>query len=150
MPVQIADAVASACAALRQRAVAPAQGNSTDRPSGGQLTLHDLMATARQQAGQELGALAQKVEPLSTWNDIVLPDDALVQLRELCGWVAHRQRVLGAWGFGQKLSRGKGVNALFSGPSGTGKTMAAEIIANELSLDLYKIDLSSVRQQVHR
>jgi SpoVK/Ycf46/Vps4 family AAA+-type ATPase len=56
----------------------------------------------------------------------------------------HQQRVLGTWGFDRKLSQGKGVNVLFAGPSGTGKTMAAEIIANELGLDLYKIDLSGI------
>jgi SpoVK/Ycf46/Vps4 family AAA+-type ATPase len=62
----------------------------------------------------------------------------------MCQRVAYRHRVLGEWGFDLKLSLGKGVSSLFSGPSGTGKTMAAEIIANELGLDLYKIDLSGV------
>jgi SpoVK/Ycf46/Vps4 family AAA+-type ATPase len=62
----------------------------------------------------------------------------------MCQRVTHRQRVLGDWGFDRKLSLGKGVNALFAGPSGTGKTMAAEIIANELGLDLYKINLAGV------
>jgi SpoVK/Ycf46/Vps4 family AAA+-type ATPase len=65
-------------------------------------------------------------------------------LREICQRVVHGYRVLSEWGFGRKLSLGKGVNALFAGPSGTGKTMAAEIIANALQLDLYKIDLSGV------
>jgi SpoVK/Ycf46/Vps4 family AAA+-type ATPase len=78
------------------------------------------------------------------WDDIVLPEDSLAQLREICQRVAHRHRVLGEWGFDRKLSLGKGVNALFAGPSGTGKTMAAEIIANALGLDLYRIDLAGV------
>jgi SpoVK/Ycf46/Vps4 family AAA+-type ATPase len=74
----------------------------------------------------------------------VLPEDTLSQVREICRRVANRQRVFGDWGFDGKLSLGKGVNALFAGSSGTGKTMTAEIIARELGLDLFKIDLSGV------
>jgi SpoVK/Ycf46/Vps4 family AAA+-type ATPase len=88
--------------------------------------------------------LAQKITPKYTWKDIVLPEDVLQQLYAICDQVKYRHMVYGEWGFDQKLSLGKGLNALFSGPSGTGKTMAAEIIANELQLDLYKIDLSTV------
>jgi SpoVK/Ycf46/Vps4 family AAA+-type ATPase len=73
-----------------------------------------------------------------------LPDDALDQLRELCARVVNRHRVLDDWGFGSRLSLGTGANALFAGPSGTGKTMAAEIIAREVGLDLFKINLSAV------
>jgi SpoVK/Ycf46/Vps4 family AAA+-type ATPase len=75
---------------------------------------------------------------------LVLPENTLTQLHEICNHVRHRHRVLGEWRFERKLSYGKGLSALFVGPSGTGKTMAAEVIANELQLDLYKIDLSSV------
>ena len=103
-----------------------------------------LFASARLQTGHDLGSLARKVEPRYTWPDIVLPPDAVAQLREICQRVVYRRRVLDEWGFDRKLSLGKGVSALFTGPSGTGKTMAAEILANELGLDLYKIDLSSV------
>ena len=66
------------------------------------------------------------------------------QLREIINQVKYRNIVFGDWGFNHKLSRGKGLNVLFSGPPGTGKTMAAEVIANELNLDLYKIDLSQI------
>lgn len=107
-------------------------------------TIKDIFSAARAQSGHELAELAPKVEVKYTWDDIVLPGDALVQLREMCQRVIYRHCVLGEWGFGRKLSLGKGVNALFSGPSGTGKTMAAEIVANDLGLDLYKIDLSGV------
>lgn len=107
-------------------------------------TLKDILAAARAQSGHELAALAPKVDARYTWDDIVLPQEAMTQLREICQRVAYRHRVMGEWGFDSKLSLGKGINALFSGPSGTGKTMAAEIIANELGLDLYKIDLSGV------
>jgi SpoVK/Ycf46/Vps4 family AAA+-type ATPase len=88
--------------------------------------------------------LAHHIQPVYTWDDIILPPDPLVQLREICYAVQYRPTVYTQWGFEQKLSRGKGTNAIFTGPSGTGKTMAAEIIANELGLDLYKIDLSAV------
>lgn len=127
------------------RAVHLAKQNAIVRdPKNGHLTLADLVAGCRMQSQTQIKNLAQKIEPTYTWNDIVLPEDAVAQLREICQRVRHRHRVFIEWGFGRKLSQGKGINALFAGPSGTGKTMAAEIIANELQLDLYKIDLSGV------
>jgi SpoVK/Ycf46/Vps4 family AAA+-type ATPase len=142
-PGQIADAVTAARnqALWRTATQAPDQGSARFRA---QPTISDLLTAARAQCGHDLATLAHKIEPVYTWADIVLPDDALAQLRETCQRVVHGHRVLSEWGFGRKLSLGKGVNALFAGPSGTGKTMAAEIIANELQLDLYKIDLSGV------
>jgi AAA+ superfamily predicted ATPase len=110
-----------------------------DRPA-----LEDLFAAARAQSGRQLAALARRITPACRWDEIVLPDDVLAQLREICAQAGGRERVLGAWGFGRKLPRGTGVCALFAGPSGTGKTMAAELIAGELGLDLYAIDLASV------
>lgn len=107
-------------------------------------TLPELTRAARLQTGHKLAALADRVVTVATWRDLVLPDDALASLRELCATVAGRERVLGDWGFGRTLSRGTGVTALFSGPSGTGKTMAAEVVANDLRLDLFRIDLSCV------
>ena len=104
----------------------------------------DLFAAARAQCGRDLAALARKIEPKYTWDDIVLPENTSAQLREICSRVVYGNQVLGKWGFDAKLSHGKGVNALFAGPSGCGKTMSAEIIANELQLDLYKIDLAGV------
>ena len=74
----------------------------------------------------------------------MLPVDSTQQLHEICEQVRHRARVFEAWEFDRKLSLGKGLNALFCGPSGTGKTMAAGIVARELGLDLYKIELSGV------
>lgn len=113
-------------------------------PQNGRVTAADLIAGSRLQSQPMLGKLARKVEPHYTWQDIVLPQETLSQLHEICQWVNHRQRVFDDWGFAGKLSQGKGINALFAGPSGTGKTMAAEIIANALQVDLYKIDLSGV------
>jgi SpoVK/Ycf46/Vps4 family AAA+-type ATPase len=88
--------------------------------------------------------LARKIKPRYGWADIVLPKDQLALLLEIVATVRGRPRVLDDWGLGRKLVSSRGVTALFSGPPGTGKTMAAEIIANELGLDLYKIDLSTV------
>jgi hypothetical protein len=104
----------------------------------------DFFAAARAQCGEALGGVADKIVPRATWQDLVLPDDSILQLRELCQRVEYRDRVLEEWGFGRKLSRGRGTAALFSGGSGTGKTMAAEVIANQLGLDLYRIDLARV------
>jgi SpoVK/Ycf46/Vps4 family AAA+-type ATPase len=141
-PGQIAGATVAARNRTAWRAAARTEDQAPERP--GQTSLQDLFAAARAQSGHELDKLARSIEPLYSWDDIVLPEDTLAQLREICQRVAHRHRVLGEWGFDRKLSLGKGVTALFAGPSGTGKTMAAEIIARELGLDLYKIDLSSV------
>ena len=147
---QIAAAVATGAqlALLRAAETSLLPGGAAAENLSG-ITLADLFGAARAQSGHDL-ALAgaemgvQKVTPVYQWQDIVLPQDTVAQLHEICQRVEHQPRVLGAWGFGKKLSRGKGVNALFVGTSGTGKTMAAEILANALGLDLYKIDLSNV------
>ena len=109
-----------------------------------EVTRAELYAACRTQSHHKLVELAVKIEPRYCWDDLVLPLDRRERLRELCNQVAHRHRVFGDWGFGRKLSQGRGISALFAGPSGTGKTMAAEVIAHELQLDLYKIDLSGV------
>lgn len=109
-----------------------------------EMVVDDLFAAARAQSGRELATLARKIEPMTTWHRLVLPDDVTAQLHELVQRAAAQVRVMDTWGFAQTLSRGKGTSALFAGPSGTGKTMAAEIIARDLGVDLYQIDLSSV------
>jgi SpoVK/Ycf46/Vps4 family AAA+-type ATPase len=113
-------------------------------PDDVRISMDDLCAACRAQANPKLGALARKIEPMFEWDDIVLPPDQLAQLTEVCNQTRHRHMVYGEWGFDRKLSLGKGLTALFTGPPGTGKTMAAEVIANRLRLDLYKIDLSQV------
>jgi cytidylate kinase len=109
-----------------------------------EVTRAELYAACRNQSHHKLAELAVKIEPHYHWDDLVLPLDKRERLRELCDQVVHRHRVFGDWGFGRKLGHGRGISALFAGPSGTGKTMAAEVIAHELQLDLYKIDLSGV------
>lgn len=112
------------------------------------LTQADLLAGCRAESSRHLVTLAQKVTPRRSWQDLVLPKGTLAQLQELCQQVQHRKQVYTDWGFDQRLSLGKGAIALFSGDSGTGKTLSAEIMAKELGLDLYKIDLSR-HQQIH-
>ncbi|HEX6975518.1 MAG TPA: ATP-binding protein, partial [Vicinamibacterales bacterium] len=110
----------------------------------GEVTVATLSAAAREQTRQGLAALASRIEPRATWNDIVLSENVRAQLRELCDRVAHRDRVLTEWGFADTSARGRGVATLFAGPSGTGKTMAAEVVAWALGLDLFRIDLARV------
>jgi hypothetical protein len=104
----------------------------------------DLWRACRRQAGPGIEQLARRVEAGYDWNDIVVPPEVLRQLREMTAQVANRHQVYQNWGFGKKLHRGRGITALFSGASGVGKTMAAEVIARELNLDLYRIDLAGV------
>jgi SpoVK/Ycf46/Vps4 family AAA+-type ATPase len=108
------------------------------------LSMEDLYQGCRAQSGNTISAMARKIQPRYTWEDIVLPKDTKDQLKEVAGHIKYRGVVYSDWGFDRKLSIGKGLNILFSGPSGTGKTMAAEIIAMETQLDIYKIDLSNV------
>ncbi|GAC1347447.1 MAG: ATP-binding protein [Ktedonobacteraceae bacterium] len=91
-----------------------------------------------------LDTLAQRLETKATWDDLVLPDEETKMLRRIADQVSQRSRVYEEWGFANKMNRGLGINALFAGESGTGKTMAAEVMANDLRLNLYRIDLSAV------
>jgi AAA+ superfamily predicted ATPase len=110
----------------------------------GQTEVPERATSARTQSSAALAAIATRIVPRAAWDDIVLPLDAVAQLRELCQRVDQRARVFGEWGFGRTMSRGRGITALFSGGSGTGKTMAAEVVANALGLDLYRIDLARI------
>jgi SpoVK/Ycf46/Vps4 family AAA+-type ATPase len=92
----------------------------------------------------QLDGLGQRIEPSADWAELVLPPERLDALHQLAAQVRRRSVVYDDWGFGKRGSRGLGISALFAGPSGTGKTMAAEVIARELRLDLYRIDLSAV------
>lgn len=96
------------------------------------------------QARPRLDELAQYLEPSANWDDLVLPEKERQVLRTLAAHVRQRAKVYESWGFAGKSRRGLGISALFAGASGTGKTMAAEVLARELQLDLYRIDLSTV------
>jgi SpoVK/Ycf46/Vps4 family AAA+-type ATPase len=91
-----------------------------------------------------LEALAQRLDPKATWDDLVLPAETMSLLRQIAAQVRRRGTVYDDWGFRARMNRGLGISALFTGESGCGKTMAAEVIANDLRLNLYRIDLSAV------
>jgi hypothetical protein len=96
------------------------------------------------QSRPRLEDLAQRLDPAAGWDDLVLPEAHQHTLRTLAAHVRQRAKVYQQWGFAAKSHRGLGISALFAGPSGTGKTTAAEVLAQDLQLDLYRIDLSSV------
>jgi len=96
------------------------------------------------QARPRLDELAQQIKAKSEWADLVLPEAEMQVLKTLAAHVSQRAKVYEQWGFGDKSGRGLGISALFAGPSGTGKTLAAEVLAHALNLDLYRIDLSTV------
>jgi len=106
--------------------------------------LDALWEACRVHARQRLDDLAQRIEALADWDDLILPEAQKLILREIVSHVRGRTTVYDKWGFASKGVRGLGVSALFAGASGTGKTMAAEVLARELRLDLYRIDLSCV------
>ena len=110
----------------------------------GEITPGTIWEACRLRARPRLQDLAQHIVSGATWADIVLPAPQIGTLRTIAVQVRHRVRVCDEWGFGEKSNRGLGLSALFAGPSGTGKTFAAEILANELELDLFRIDLSAV------
>jgi|CXWL01.1.fsa_nt_gi hypothetical protein len=133
---------AAALAAVTAKANQPNYSNSSEEWED--YVARTLFASARAQTGHELATLATKIEPRATWDDLILPEDQIAQLHEICNRFKYRDKVLNEWGYARKLSYGLGTTVLFSGSSGTGKTMAAEVIANALGLDLYRIDLSQV------
>ena len=104
----------------------------------------DLFQGARLQTRSALLGLADRFEVHATWDDLVLPPETVAHLREIALRVARRSTVLGDWGFGRRRSYGTGTAVVFGGPSGTGKTFAAAVLASEIGLDLHRIDLSSV------
>jgi winged helix domain-containing protein/ATPase family protein associated with various cellular activities (AAA) len=111
---------------------------------GGFVRAEHLCAGARTQNAAGLQRLARRVEPAVGWDDLVLPPAVLAQLHELAARARHRDLVLGDWRMRPGGGRGRGVTALFGGESGTGKTMSAEVVAAELGLDLYTVDLATV------
>ncbi|HEV3166192.1 MAG TPA: ATP-binding protein [Isosphaeraceae bacterium] len=103
-----------------------------------------LWDACRDAVRPRLDALAQRLDPKVSWDDLILPDEPTRLLRQLFDQVGQRTRVYEDWGFARLTDRGFGISALFAGDSGTGKTLAAEVLAHELRLNLYRIDLSAV------
>ncbi|WP_079272160.1 ATP-binding protein [Streptomyces sp. CB02056] len=104
----------------------------------------DLRTAVRAQNGAGLARLARRIEPAVGWSDLVLPAPTAGRLRELVLRARHRDQVLGSWRMRPGGGRGNGVVALFAGESGTGKTMSAEVVAAELGMELYVVDLATV------
>jgi hypothetical protein len=105
---------------------------------------HALWEACSNRAHPRLGELAQHIRPMARWDDLVLPDAQLQSLHDIARQIRQRLKVYETWGFAKKSARGLGISALFAGVSGTGKTMSAEVLATELELELYRIDLSQV------
>jgi hypothetical protein len=122
-----ADTIASTASALR----------------GQELSASTLWRACRASLPHKLDDLAQRIDSAATWDDLVLTEPHLATLRQIGSQLEHRFEVHDRWGFGARGARGLGLSALFAGESGTGKTLAAEVLANHLSLDLYRIDLSA-------
>jgi len=132
---QVEDALAAAHAHALQR-----------DPTEPTLTPDDLLEGCRRQSSRQLESFTRRIEPRTelTFDDLVLPPVNELQLRELRDRIRYRHRVYSTFGFERRLPLGKGLIAMFTGASGTGKTMAAELLAREHGVDLYKIDLSAV------
>jgi hypothetical protein len=120
----------------------PGQIAATIRSADDQ-SLDSLWGASRLQVRPSFGELAHRLEPTAKWDDLVLPPAQMSVLRQLATQVRQRTKVYEEWGFGSER-RGLGITALFAGVSGTGKTMASEVLANDLQLDLFCIDLSQV------
>jgi hypothetical protein len=125
-------------------AIGSAAHNARAIAGCGGITSDSIHAGVRAHLGDQMAGLAHRVECRQTWNDVVLPRDQFDQLIELVARVRRRSQVLETWGFGDKIGKGNGVAALFSGPPGTGKTMFASLLAQELGMDLYQVDLSKI------
>lgn len=111
---------------------------------GSELGASHIATGIRMVSDKKLAALAKRVETSQSWQDLVLPDDQTIALAELIARIRQRTTVYENWGFATKLGKGLGVAALFSGPPGTGKTMAAGLVAKELGVDLFQIDISRI------
>lgn len=132
-PAGIAQAVASAQASAQRR--------NPVRPVVG---WDDLEAACRRRVVSRLSTLGSRIPLGFAWSDLILPQTPREQLEEFIAYARQTSMLFDRWGFDRKMPYGRGVAALFNGPPGTGKTMAASIVASELGLELYRIDVSQV------
>ena len=146
LPDQMAAQFNLAAAAIRELAQrATAEAAEDDRGAPDRPSLHDrLWDAARELSRPRLDTLARRLIPRAGWDDIVLPAAEAALLHSIADQVGNRSKVYREWGFAERMSRGLGISVLFAGASGTGKTMAAEVLASHLRLDLFRIDLSTV------
>ncbi len=114
------------------------------RAQGRDLESRDIVAGVRSVLDDRLSGLARRLDVKQCWDDLVLADEHVNSLRELVARVRRRGMVYEEWGFGDKVGKGLGIAALFSGPPGTGKTMLASLVAKELDLEIYVADLSQL------
>jgi hypothetical protein len=129
---------------LSARAILLAGKAVRDDVAAGAPSQDALWQACRGSGRRRLDELATRIAPGAGWDDLILPDPQRIMLHQIAAQVRQRRRVYDEWGFGKRHERGLGVAALFSGESGTGKTLAAEVLASELHLDLYRVDLSAV------
>ena len=144
LPDPLDPAVLAGTFELTQRDLETALATAESLAGDGPIKPDHVYEGCSAQSAGNLGELSEQLDPNATWEDIVLPAETMRELRTVAAHVTHQGRIYAEWGFERRFTRGGGVVALFSGPSGTGKTMAAEIIATETGMELYKIDLSSV------
>jgi len=115
-----------------------------ERPTGPAAWIRELDDAVRQHLENRLGTTANRVTRLASWADIVLPEDITDSLLELTARVRHRKTVYEQWGFDRSMTTSRGITALFQGSPGTGKTMVAGVIARDLGLELYRVDVSRI------
>jgi len=144
LPDEMDPAVLAGTFELSQGELETALATAHSLAGAGPLEAEHIYEGCSAQSAGELDEQAEKLDPEAAWDDIILPPETMRELQTVAAHVTHQGRIYAEWGFETRFNRGGGVVALFSGPSGTGKTLAAEIIATETGMELYKIDLSSV------
>jgi SpoVK/Ycf46/Vps4 family AAA+-type ATPase len=125
-----------------ERAVLAASGRARTEAGEPLVRLEDVTEACRAQLTPRLSGVAQRIVTTFTWDDLILPDDAREAMRELVAYWKNMRTVYEEWGYGRLLPYGRGLSALFAGPPGTGKTMAAGIIGGELGMEVFRVDLS--------
>jgi ATP-dependent 26S proteasome regulatory subunit len=134
----------SAIQSISSQAIAQLNAYQKETTLDSQTITRTLWSMCCTQSRSRLEGLVQRQEPKTTWDDLILPDDSILVLQQIISTIRQRSKVFDQWGMGGNTRRGMGITTLFYGPPGTGKTTAAEIIAKELTLDLYRVDLSQV------
>ncbi len=136
--------IKTACQSLRKSTIHSLSSDEVNDAEDPDIESDRLWNICRTMARSRLDDMARRIETKATWDDLILPEKQLKTLQEIAAQFRQQAKVIQEWGFSRKNSRGLGMTSLFSGPSGTGKTTAAEVLAREFNLDLYRIDLSSV------